>query len=63
MEQYPCVGKATLLNAGFRTYVRYALVYPVFLAGADLHPYNYDPFTLVRGFITQHHKKVVTLGW
>eukprot|EP00974_Lingulodinium_polyedra_P022102 2135062-Lingulodinium_polyedra.AAC.1 len=38
-------------------------MYPVFLAAADLHPYNYDPFALVRGFITQLHKKVVTLGW
>eukprot|EP00974_Lingulodinium_polyedra_P038947 3732260-Lingulodinium_polyedra.AAC.1 len=38
-------------------------MYPVFLAAADLHPYSYDPFTLVRGFIAQFHKTVVTLGW
>eukprot|EP00974_Lingulodinium_polyedra_P118794 11168624-Lingulodinium_polyedra.AAC.1 len=37
-------------------------MYPVFLAAADLHPYNYDRFTLVRGFITQLRRKVAALG-
>eukprot|EP00974_Lingulodinium_polyedra_P016456 1594277-Lingulodinium_polyedra.AAC.1 len=26
--------------------IRHALMYSVFLSAADLHPYNYDPFTL-----------------
>eukprot|EP00974_Lingulodinium_polyedra_P124354 11190291-Lingulodinium_polyedra.AAC.1 len=31
--------------------------------GGIFHPYDHDPFNLIRGFVTQFHKRVDTLGW